>query len=118
MPRRWPPVRARTRAAVRVRARRVDATIRRGRWTQSFFAQVSARERDEHLLERSLVCHDLRRTERCNQFPWRAFRDHSSLIDDRNPVTQRFRFIHVMGREENSAALTAEFCQQLPELTT
>src|SRR5262245_5590985 len=84
--------------------------------TGSLVTEMSSRERHEHVLEGAFVDHRLRRPERRNQRLRRIERDDLPLIDDRHSVAQHFSFVHVMRRQQDSAAAGAESLQNAPEL--
>src|SRR5262245_17651622 len=83
----------------------------------SIVPQVSTSERHEHVLERSLMRDNARRTERRNQFARRAFRHHFAVVHNSDPIAQRFGFIHVMRCQQDGATAAAKLREQLPELT-
>src|ERR1044071_5688691 len=74
------------------------------------------RERDEHILEGALMRDDARRAARGDQLARRALGDDPAMIDDRHPVAERLRFVHVVRRQQDGATLLAEVREEAPEL--
>jgi hypothetical protein len=54
--------------------------------------------------------------ERRDQFGGRALGDDPAAIDDGDAVAEHLGLVHVVGREQDRAAVLAEAAQQVPQL--
>jgi hypothetical protein len=44
--------------------------------------------------------------------------DHLAVVDDRDPVAEPLRLLHVMGGQDDRSSRLPEMLDQVPELTT